>query len=102
MSVVSRDVLSSLCSSKFLVGVLDVPDTVVEEPDVDEDCETELNSVGCLSGSRREGRFGVSTVEDHDADEENSLVEAVCCRVRNLSVSKDRRIGLSNGEKTHT
>ena len=52
-----------------------MPNTVVEEPDVDESSETELNSVSGLGRSRREGRFRVSSVEDHDADEEDGLVE---------------------------
>jgi hypothetical protein len=42
--VVTADGLLLLCRNEVLVGVLDLVDTVVEEPDVDEEGETELDA----------------------------------------------------------
>lgn len=75
MRVVARGVLATLDAGDELVGVVNLEDTVVQQPEVDNDCEAELDAVGRLGCLGAVASAFLTTREDEDADEEDRLVE---------------------------
>lgn len=75
MRVVARRVLATLDAGDERVGVVDLEDTVVQEPEVDEDGESELDTVGRLRCLGAESARLLTAREDEDADEKDGLVE---------------------------
>ena len=73
--VVAGRVLATLDTGDERVGVVDLEDTVVKEPEVNEDGETELNTVGRLGRLGAESASLLTAREDEDADEKDGLVE---------------------------
>jgi hypothetical protein len=75
VSVVARRVLATLDAGDERVGVVDLEDTVVQEPEMDEDGESELDTVGRLRCLGAESARLLTAREDEDADEKDGLVE---------------------------
>lgn len=77
LDVVARSVLAFLGLANLGIGILDLVDTVVDEPSVENSDDSKGDAVGELDGLLRVRRGGAvgSIVEDDEEDHENDLVE---------------------------